>query len=291
MARRRTRGRTNTVETTARVTRVTPELATQWLERDVDVRRNAGGDEAKKRGIRDRQVEYLAGVMSRGEWRLNGETIVVANDGHVLQGNHRLWAVIASGVTIESWTIEGAEEGSYVTYDTGWNRDAAQALAMGNEQYAKNLAAMARLQWNVDQTGGPIRSGLAVRASNAELVAVVAANPDLRLGAAFAERGRAHGRPLLPKSVIGFLHFAISRKHDVETVERFLAQVLEGFELTEGSPVFRLRKRLIDNATAPTALRSPPLMALTIIAWNAQLQRKRPRYIAWREDQPWPEIV
>ena len=60
---------------------ITPELAHEWL-----------GFNTHNRNIRQRIVTAYAADMTGGDWQWNGESIKFAEDGTLLDGQHRLAA-------------------------------------------------------------------------------------------------------------------------------------------------------------------------------------------------------
>ena len=68
---------------------ITPDMAAQMLERNT-----------MNRNISQLNVTRYANDMASGAWEQNGETIKIAEDGTILDGQHRLWAIIESGVTV-----------------------------------------------------------------------------------------------------------------------------------------------------------------------------------------------
>lgn len=64
---------------------------------------------AKHRPIKEKKVaEYMA-EMRDGKWRLNGKTICFDTTGRLLNGQHRLSAVIRSGVPLTTVVIRGLD--------------------------------------------------------------------------------------------------------------------------------------------------------------------------------------
>ena len=68
---------------------VTPELAESWL---------AGTDVC--RPVLNRHVEKFAAEMTAGRWRLTHQGIAFDTEGKLIDGRHRLLAVIRSGATV-----------------------------------------------------------------------------------------------------------------------------------------------------------------------------------------------
>ena len=68
---------------------VTPELAESWLETG-----------KTDRPVSERRIDNFAAQMETGQWRLNHNGIAFADNGTLLDGLHRLRAVIRSGKTV-----------------------------------------------------------------------------------------------------------------------------------------------------------------------------------------------
>lgn len=68
---------------------VTPMKAARWLKRNIANRR-----------VSPKVVRNYAGDMSRGEWLLNGEAIKFDRDGNLLDGQHRLGAIVHNGKSV-----------------------------------------------------------------------------------------------------------------------------------------------------------------------------------------------
>ena len=64
---------------------------------------------AKHRPIKDKKVaEYMA-EMQNGQWRLNGKTICFDRNGRLLNGQHRLSAVVRSNVPLTTVVVRGLD--------------------------------------------------------------------------------------------------------------------------------------------------------------------------------------
>jgi hypothetical protein len=85
---------------TSRVEVITPELAQAWLEKTINV---------NNRTVADRRVESLMAEMKAGRWRVLGQGITFDTNGHLVDGQHRLWAVFNSGCTVRMSVVRGAD--------------------------------------------------------------------------------------------------------------------------------------------------------------------------------------
>lgn len=70
------------------VKEIGPKEAAEMLEKNIDNRK-----------VKPSKVQQYALYMKNDLWRENGETILVTEDGFLLNGQHRLQAIIASGTT------------------------------------------------------------------------------------------------------------------------------------------------------------------------------------------------
>jgi len=75
--------------TNAYIVDVTPELAKTWLDANTS-----------NRPVSELRVQQFAAQMQAGQWRLNHHGIAFAVDKTLLDGLHRLLAVIRSGKTV-----------------------------------------------------------------------------------------------------------------------------------------------------------------------------------------------
>jgi len=125
--------RTNTVASHQRekveIKIITPEFAERLLERNTS-----------NRNLRRDHVTNLARDMTEGAWRLNNDAICIAHDGTLLNGQHRLSAIIKADKPIKMLVAEGFSPDTYKVLDGGAKRSVADQLHITNE-----LAATIRL--------------------------------------------------------------------------------------------------------------------------------------------------
>ncbi|MBP5433615.1 hypothetical protein [Ruminococcus sp.] len=76
------------------------------------------------RNIREKRVKVYADEMKAKQWRANGVPIIVGNDGELKDGQHRLQAIIVSGVTMKNAVVIYLPENNANCYDIGAGRSA-----------------------------------------------------------------------------------------------------------------------------------------------------------------------
>lgn len=73
-----------------KIVKITPEMATEMLTKNLDNRK-----------VRPKTVTEYASYMRNGQWIENGETILMSDDGFILNGQHRLSAIVMSNISIK----------------------------------------------------------------------------------------------------------------------------------------------------------------------------------------------
>jgi len=86
--------------------------------------------------------------MVEGRWKLNGEPIILSDKGNLMNGQHRLHAVIRSNTPAYMMLTEGVDEAAFATMDAGINRTAGDVLAMNGVTNFNHVAAMTRMMLN-----------------------------------------------------------------------------------------------------------------------------------------------
>ena len=123
--------------------RVTPYYARKLLEKNTN----------NFRKITKRVVEKYAREMKAGLWQENGEPIQIYEDGTLANGQHRLAAIIESGVTLPMVVVSGIPK-TVTTFDRGKNRSVMeQARAMGIDISSQEAGAVGILLFGLQDIG------------------------------------------------------------------------------------------------------------------------------------------
>lgn len=115
--------------------KVSPELAKQFLETMGNNRR-----------LKERKVRELVKAMKDGKFRKTHQGIAFSPSGVLIDGQHRLQAIIRSGETIELNVSFGVEEDTLHAVDVGTKRSAADLYEFlgGDKNISANMMAIAR---------------------------------------------------------------------------------------------------------------------------------------------------
>lgn len=220
-------------------------------------------------------ADKWAAAMARGEWHLNGENIIVASTGELNDGQHRLSAVIATGLSVAMSIQFGVSRASRATLNTGLKRTLGDHLAMAGHQNANLLAAAVRLAWQYD--AGVYSMGDAPSVDQA--FEYIANNPSvgefLGIGSTIGSQFSTSGAHF---AFAGFVCARINHAVARELMDR----IKDGLGLSSlGLPAARVRERLMNHLTGKFPLRRNEPSAIFIKAFNAANQGRRLRSLAW----------
>jgi hypothetical protein len=255
---------------------ISPEVATEWL-------RHA----APNRTLRPANLQRLIRAMTASAWQVDGQTIKFYEDGRLFDGQHRLQAVVQTGITIRSYVIFGLPLGSQKTVDTGLKRSSADVLHLLGETDSTNLSATLRWVWRYDRQ--KIVGYTASDTPTAEdLLGILETHPGIRASLVYGTLTQR----LIQRSWGSALHHLASRLDDQEA-NRFFRRVANGEGLLRTMPLYLLRNRLISNSQSKAKLLPSDVGALVIKAWNATRQGQTLRFLKWQSGhgEVFPQLV
>ncbi len=98
--------KTLTKKITVDIMTITVELAIQWLANNHTSRRKNPAE-----------IERLTRVILDDQWVINGEAIVLDAEGRLLDGQHRLEAIVLAGLPVSSVVVKGVDPSAADTID------------------------------------------------------------------------------------------------------------------------------------------------------------------------------
>ena len=234
---------------------VTPETAQEWT-----------GLNTRNRPVRYTKVAQYARDMKAGNWMLNGETVKIAVNGTILDGQHRLYACIQAEVPFETVVIRGLPPEAQDTIDTGMARKFADQLTLRGEVNTPLLGAITR--WALRWLRGAKMSGATdLDPTHEEMFALLEADPRIREACTWSVAVRGRFRSVTG-SVWG-MAWLLFHGSDHLAAEVFLEKVLTGEDCPSGHPALAFRNRIWNAREAGERLTQYEQLAYLIIAWNA----------------------
>lgn len=240
----------------AEVLTITPRDATEWLRCNKN-----------NRPVRKRHVEFLAGEITAGNWQINGQAIVIAEDEQVLDGQHRLFAIIEAGKPIQSLVVYGITPEAFRTIDTGAVRTGADALALHFHEYTRHTinAVSTAVQW-CSRLERFVIHGRGSKISNTDIIEYVKDHPTLLQCAETLNSFPLDARPISLGCGTA-LYEMFSRKHQ-EQATIFMRRFFTGEELARTDPEYLLRAAFIRDAERVRKLPLDVRMRMAIKGWN-----------------------
>lgn len=259
---------------------VTPEIAAKWLHRN-DI----------NRPVRRKAVAQYSADLTRGMWKATGESIKFSRTGRLLDGQHRLAAIVDAGVTHEWLVTTGLDDDAFDAIDTGRRRTGADILAIEGVGVfeAKHAAAALPMVMNYLRGMVPHSSN---RYSNQEILETWHSDPSLLTTSRFISHLPHRMIPLTHAKAF-FLHWAFGQ-FDVRAADLFIEQLFHGDHLAKADPVYHLRAKLLQDRISKHHPEDGAQLHACIKAWNARRAGKA--IIHWRtlfprSDEPFPRIA
>ncbi len=270
-------------------TTVSSFLALVTPENAADALRTSKGN----RSLRPTAIAQMASQMQKGEWALTGEPIIFSLDGSLIDGHHRLTAVVLSGVSILSIVVEGIPQGAFAYIDIGIIRTPGDIFGLAGIVDANNSAAAVRSMLEYRAAVGSISISALQGAKNpskAHLMELWMKDQEQWQEAA-SLAGRIYkalhaSRAMMTGMVFLFLSV------DSKMARAFCEDVISGAELVEGNPALTFRNNLMrasNTKMAESNRRS--LMVKFCQCWNAYRKGQKLMVTRHNEAQPIPNFA
>ena len=269
---------------TVTIETVTPRKAKEWLQGNVDNRK-----------LRETRVLFLSGLLHEDEWELTGDAIVFDEQGVLINGQHRLSAVVVANKSAQFLVLRGVPSKAQEVMDQGLSRNLADQLHRRSVTYPNVVGGA--LNWlfqmeYIERTNKVHYADPSMRPSLRQLLHLYEQNPELPEEASDLNKlvyytKVRHGPTLaLYHRLLGI---------DEEEATLFFKMWQEGTELAKNDPIWRLREWTINDARLRSSRgRSPTyrFMAVSLKAWNAWREGRTIQTLKWNytsmHKDPWP---
>lgn len=203
---------------------VTPEQAAKWLAQN----------SASQRKISQPAVESYAHAMRTGQWKLTHQGIAFNQTGELIDGQHRLSAVVRSGRPVSMMVTTGLAVEVNAPIDQGYGRSVAHVLGISGKRVGVSVM-LRKLELGTKS---------AVRASTALVKDVEGRAPYVP---ELCDLGNVVGRETnrLRAPIVAACAFAFPLVPDL--VRNFVVQARDGEMLESGDPAFALRSLLFNH--------------------------------------------
>lgn len=252
---------------------IAPEMAMRLLEHN-----------SLNRPLSQAHVERIASQILHGKWRFNGDTIKIAEGGDILDGQHRLWAIIEAKAPVETMVVTGISPDAFATIDTIRKpRSLGDTVALsGNARHRSTIGAA--LAWFIRWQTHTLETYKAPKnkIENSDVERALVKNPGIVRAAE-----RAHMlRSIANTSIMTFLFYIVANQ-DEALAERMMATLADPAGVGLSDPFFKLRTYFIsDHHKRKEALTT---IAVAIKAINAASKNQRVNVLSWKQQGNAPE--
>lgn len=229
--------------------RITPAKAKLYLDQ------NKGN-----RPLQKRHILFLASEIEKGNWKCNGESIKIGKDKQIIDGQHRLTAIVKANKPITTVVMTGLDPTVFDTIDTGKNRSPGDTYALMGEKNVKPLAALIKnlhRYYMHDWKRPP-------RISNSEFEKLIGRWPDART---IVNNYALKSPGLLNLRIIHFCYYVFKKKNKEQALD-FMTKLCNGTDLPARSPIMAVRNKIMEGNLK--GMRMDPNSVITLIfkAWN-----------------------
>lgn len=250
------------------VSEVTPMLAESWLKLN-----------ARNRPIVQARVDQYARDMRDGRWALTHQAIGFDNEGRLADGQHRLTAIVQSGITTPLLVVYGMEPDATSHIDTGRARTAGDMLSIMDgitNPYVIASIASFSIPWDLGK-----RIFYSYRPTHQEIRDYVMDPKNKQIFRAKDVAG--HGRRLLSglagPRVLGFSYFVCARIDEEAAEHFFVDQLIDQLELQTDDPAKVLYRRLFNYQDRRSGSSDNARAGLIFLAWNKFRDGEKVNYL------------
>lgn len=237
--------------------KVTPAMAKDWMKQNI----------ARNRKVRIHRVEAYAADMKAQRWvEDSGETIKFDVNDNLVDGQHRLLAIIESGCTITFSIAKGVPTNAVAVFDTGLKRGLADTLSFQGVDVPARVSPI--LKWVHSYKHGNPMNRTRVPVSSIEL-AKFYWNDSKRFDLAAEIAKDIYQQKIGTTATAGTAYYLFS-EISKQYADNFFEGLVSGANLNGRSPVLVLRNRLLSHKF--NRLKQHEILCLYIRGWNHYLE-------------------
>jgi len=257
---------------------MTPELAQKYLDTQVH-----------NRPLSKAWVTALADSMKRGEWTEDGNSIKMDDAGHLIDGQHRLHAIIRSGRTIPMEVRSGFHRDALYIIDAFTkSRSVGDVLALNGIKSSRAVAAGITAYWLEKQ--GRSNHDVTKRVSPILAEQIYSESPDVwNRCVAFAKdksTKRKDFLPLIPSGTLSGIiaYLVIEKKYDFDRVVFFFDQLCSA-NASQNVSIEKLRQLLLKDKFSKKHYSADVRRTYIVKTWNAYITGLPIRRLVIQKDE------
>ncbi len=213
---------------------VTPETAVAWLEHAADNRKFSQG-----------HCDRLGRAMDDGEWRVSSQGVGLDYRGRCMDGQHRLWAIVQTGVSVWLVVVRGLDPDAIRAIDDTRKRTLNDDFRIEGRDNTGDLAAFANLTLRFQRAARrsrPLSSVSTMQLNRIEGAKALEEYERLEDVGHIVKLGHRSRRYTgMPASALNAAYYLALRKHEDSperaVVDEFFEKFTAGHNIAPGDPV------------------------------------------------------
>lgn len=242
------------------------------------------------RAVRYTKVLQYAKDIKEGRWKSDTyEFIKISKTGKILDGQHRLIAVVKASIPVWFHVAEDCDDNIFDVLDTGTQRNACDVFTITGVKNS-NVIPSVIAKYNQIRIGRKFTQ-IHERATNAVLLEQYFEDEEFWQ---YVIKGTMnyykHFAKILSPSIIGGF-YSYFLKIDNDKAEEFISQLCTGVNVNN-RVMHLLRQKLMADKVSSKKMNMGTKMALIIKAWNYFIEDKEPKILKYdNEREDFPKIV
>lgn len=217
---------------------MTPEWACQILAKQ----------NTNNRTMRDVIVRRYAEAIRNDEWRLTQQGIAIDKNGVLLDGQHRLAAIVRAEKAVEIAMATNCEPEIFKVLDTGATRKASDVLHMQGAKHRTVAATAIKQLVMYRENPDKVWKGRVRYPSHAEISEFYERHStQVDRSTEIASRSYSAFRQLNKSSVAAFVMLTMEKNYRMSIVEYFMEKVSRGVDLGDDSAILKYRALLMNG--------------------------------------------
>ncbi len=251
---------------------ITPEMAVEILELN-----------KINRPLDQININRIVRQIVGGKWKFNGDTVKITHTLDVLDGQHRLWAIIEAKRAVDTLVAFGIDREAFETIDTlRKTRTGADTIALeGQLQYRAAIAQA--LTWLIRYERGTLEAYRAPtnRIENSDVKEAFRNNPNIVNAVSQAIKLRK----LINTGLLAFFYYVVSGQN-TGVADQMMEILKDPGRTRITHPYYLLRHYLVSERTHKDTIK---IIALMIKATNAAYESKELTTLEFRPQGRNPE--
>lgn len=267
-------------EPSMQVVSVTPEMARKWLGR------NAGN-----RPLKTTHVGRLANAIRGGKWKLTGDPIRFSDTGKLIDGQHRLQAIVDAELPVQCVVMHGLNDDIFDVIDSGSPRSKADAVFI---KYQLPVAKSGLLSStaNIAHQYASGSTSLRGKVATDDLLQFIDSNPDIIDAVNYIYDTTPHENPVA-KSIAAAFYFFASRK-DRQLADAYILRFMVGAVEGANDNLLYLRNFCFNARAARRPVQVGDIFGRLVIVWNSERRGKpikHPHNIRVSAESAYPRFI